>query len=104
MATIFTLHVGFADSYGNDGNAILNRSILFSCINTIEFDGYTVVDTVGCYQGLQESGANVIFIGIGIRETSELLLKVRALANLYKAEASQSEVWLTCRTETLDIL
>ena len=104
MATIFTLHVGFADSYGNDECAALNRSLLFSCINTIEFDGYTIVDTVGCYQGFQEPGANVIFIALGNREASELLIKVRALASLYKAEASQSEVWLTYRTETLEVL
>jgi hypothetical protein len=104
MATIFTLHVGFADSYGNHDCVELNRSLLFSCINTIGFDGYTIIDSVGCYQGNQEPSANVIFIAIGNHETSELLPRVRALASLYKAEANQSEVLLTYRKETLEVL
>lgn len=108
MAIIFTLHVGFSDANGDCTNALDNRGLLFTALNAVGFDGYTVLDGVGCYNGKHEPGASVIFIFPEGRHSHDDLIefrdKVKEAGRLYKELAKQAEVWLTQRDETLEIL
>ena len=104
MATVYTLHVGFSDAFGNDQHAAANRVRLFHVLDSGDFDGYTVLDSLGCYQGKQEPGANVVFIAKDSLEATELEPKIRQAAELYKELTLQEEVWLTARQEILDII
>lgn len=107
MAVIFTLHVGFADANGDATNALDNRGFLFTALNTVGFDGYTVLDNVGLYNGKHEPGATVIFILPYWRDFNDVIefrSKVTEAARLYKDLAGQTEVWLTRRDEELEIL
>lgn len=104
MAIVYTLHVGFSDAFGNDQHAAANRVHLFHILDSGGFDGYTVLDSTGCYQGKQEPGANVVFIAKDSFEAAELRSKVRKAAELYKELTLQEEVWLTTRQENLEII
>lgn len=104
MATIFTLHVGFADANGNDRHAAHNRGFLFDALNHLDFSGYTVLDGIGWYQGKREPGASVVFIAQTPREAVELEHQVRKAGELYKKLAEQEEVWLTIRHEELEVI
>lgn len=104
MATVYTLHVGFSDAFGNDQHAAANRVRLFHVLDSGNFDGYTVLDSTGCYQGNREPGANVVFIARSDNEAAILEPKIREAAKLYKKLANQEEVWLTARQEILDII
>lgn len=104
MATVYTLHVGFSDAFGNDQHAAANRVRLFHVLDSGDFDGYTVLDSIGCYQGKQEPGANVVFIARDSFEATQLRAKVKRAAELYKELTLQEEVWLTTREEDLEII
>lgn len=104
MATVYTLHVGFSDAFGNDQHAAANRACLLNVLDLGRFDGYTVLDTLGCYQGKQEPGANVVFIARDSFEATQLKAKIRQAAELYKELTLQEEVWLTTREENLEII
>lgn len=104
MAIIFTLHVGFADANGDCTNATENKGLLFTALNSAGLDGYTVLDGVGCYNGKHEPGASVVVIALDSFHAQSIRQKVREAALRYKDLASQAEVWLTQREETLEIL
>lgn len=107
MAIIYTLHVGFADANGDCANALDNRGLLFTALNSVGFDGYTVLDGTGCYNGKHEPGASVVFILQDYGDYNDVIRfhsKVKEAGRLYKELAKQAEVWLTIRDESLEVL
>lgn len=104
MVTVYTLHVGFSDAFGNDHHAAANKVRLFHVLDSGDFDGYTVLESTGCYRGKKEPGANVIFIAQDNNEAAVLEPRIRRAAALYKELTLQEEVWLTARQEILEII
>lgn len=104
MATVFTLHVGFADANGDCTNALDNRGLLFTALNSVGLDGYTVLEGIGCYNGKHEPGASVIVIALDSFHAQSVRRRIVEAALRYKDLASQAEVWLTQREESLESL
>jgi hypothetical protein len=100
MATIFTAYIGFAsERYSEEENRQAFREIL----NSADLNGYTLVDNVGLFDGLEEQGCQLIVIAPDGEENSYRETLVELLED-YKQEARQYAVWLTSRQEELTIL
>lgn len=104
MAYIFTLHVGFTslDEACNDIDA--NRATLFSILHRNHPNGFTVLEGVGCFHGVEEPSASVVLIADSQTAAGALRYSLVETANEYKALTGQEEAWITWREETLQVV
>lgn len=104
MAYIFTLHVGFTSPDDSYNDIAANRDTLFSILHRNHPNGFTVLEGVGCFHGVEEPGASVVLIADSRPGAEALRYSLVKTANEYKALAGQEEVWITWREETLQVV
>ena len=100
MATVFTAYIGFNSPYNSEEE---NRQAFREILNSADLNGYTLIDNVGLFDGLEEQGCQLIVIAPDGEENSYRETLVELLED-YKREAYQYAVWLTSRREELTIL
>lgn len=105
MAVVFTIYAGLGTP-GDDSpdRPARNRAVLLDLLKHCHPDGFTVVDGIGCWEGIEEPGASVIFIAPVDENADALEERVCDTAQAYKIAAEQQEVWITRRREILAVL
>lgn len=101
MAIVFTAYIGFNGPHALPSS---NRVTLFELLADSGLDGYTAYRADGFYQGSAEPSAVVVVIA---RTEDEAVTQGTALLEVchrYKELTGQQEVWVTRRTEELQVL
>lgn len=104
MATVFTIYVGFNGPDRSPETQMTNRDTLFRILAGSGMDGYTVYEGLGLWAGQTEPGASVVMIAPKDTDAEYVEAHAKVIANNYKVQAQQEEVWVTRRQEGLMII
>lgn len=101
MAIVFNAYVGLNGPHALPSG---NRTTLFRLLGDSNLDGYTVCRADGFYQGIDEPSAVITVICQTEGEAVIYGSILRDVCKQYKELAGQEEVWITRRTEGLEVL
>jgi len=104
MAVTHTAFFGFSDANGNDHCVLRNRATLLDLLHSSALANYTLVETIGAYQGNREAGVAVIVVSLDSREPNFDLNELTKVARLYKVKAEQDSVLITSRNEEAQLI